>query len=168
MTDLLLQWARGPVPLRMSRVDLVRVVGESVADTLRDAPGRQVDVSAPRTLFIHGDETHLRIAVTNLIRNALLYSPPGSDVSASVSAEGDAAVVRVRDAGAGIAADDRVALFEPMVRGSAGRSRSDGAGLGLFIARRIAEAHDGAIAAVSDAAGTVFSIAVPIREWVVV
>jgi len=160
-TDLLLRWARGSVPLEVGSVDLVEIVDAAVREAERSAPGRSVSFVAPARLPIEGDGAYLRIAIVNLVRNALAYSPKPSTIEVVVVADGDDVIVRVADHGPGIALDDRPALFQPFAQGRLGRARGSGAGLGLFIARRIVEAHGGSIAAESGTHGTVFRIAVP-------
>jgi signal transduction histidine kinase len=103
----------------------------------------------------------------NVLRNALSYSPSDGTVEVVVRRSSGSAVIQVRDHGAGIATDDCLPLFEPLVRGRLGRARATGAGLGLFIARRIVEAHGGAISAESDGNGTVFQIDFPTRAAMV-
>ncbi len=86
-------------------------------------------------------ETWLRRAVRNLINNALRY---GGNASVSLHREGKDAVIRITDNGAGIPADQIEQLFVPFARGEPSRNRATGgAGLGLTLARAIAEQHGG-------------------------
>jgi signal transduction histidine kinase len=85
--------------------------------------------------------TWLRRALRNLIGNALRY---GEKAEVSLSRDGDTAVIRIDDVGPGIPADQIAAMLEPFTRGEGSRNRSTGgAGLGLTIARAIAEQHGG-------------------------
>ena len=81
--------------------------------------------------------------VTNLIENALVYSPPGTDITVSSARWRDAVEVRVTDHGPGVPVEDRERVFEPFVRGET--SREGGSGLGLAIARAFVDAHGGTI-----------------------
>ena len=168
LTDVLLQWAYGNVPLSLDPIDLVAVVAECLDEARREVPGRSISLVAPSRLRLKADLVHIRIAILNVLRNALTYSPSDRAVEVVIRRSSGSAVIRVRDHGAGIATDDRSGLFEPLVRGRLGRARATGAGLGLFIARQIVEAHGGAIAAESDGNGTVFQIDVPTRAALVI
>ena len=88
--------------------------------------------------FVHS----LRI-LTNVVENAIRYSPAGGRVDVSVFREGDYAVLKIEDTGPGIPEADLHRIFEPFNRGS--RLDGDGTGLGLSIVRRIASNHQGTI-----------------------
>lgn len=95
--------------------------------------------------------TWLRRALRNLIGNAIRY---GGGAKVDVLRDGDQAVIRVDDDGPGIADDQIGAMLEPFARGEASRNRSTGgAGLGLTLARAIAEQHGGAISLANRAGG---------------
>ena len=97
------------------------------------------------------DESLLRRALWNLVENAAKYGAPPITLSAAV--EGERVALGVSDAGRGVAPADRERVFEPFYRGDAARTPDPGGddarrgvGLGLTLARRIAEVHGGAIA----------------------
>src|SRR6266536_2345466 len=110
---------------------------------------RRVAVTISTRATVMADGKHIRAAVSNLIRNALQYSPKDSPVS-----------VRV-DRGPGIPLAEREVIFDPLARGEAGRASRAGTGLGLFIARRVAEAHDGRIWVESTGPGATFHLELP-------
>jgi signal transduction histidine kinase len=166
LTELLLQWANGDVPLSLERIDLVSLVAGCLNEARSEERGRSISMVAPSRLHMTADPMHVRIAVLNLLRNALAYSRADDAVEVVVLRSSSTAVVRVRDHGPGISTDDRPGLFEPLVRGRLGRARGTGAGLGLFIARHIVEAHGGCISAESDENGTVFRVELPTRTVV--
>ncbi len=118
---------------------------------------------APSRLHLTADPVNIRTAVSNLLRNALSYSPANEGVDVVVLRSSGSAVVEVRDHGPGLSGDDHPDIFEPLVRGHVGRVRGTGAGLGLFIARHIVEAHGGTISAESDGNGALFRIVLPAR-----
>lgn len=163
LTEVLLEWAGGTVPLSMQRVDLVALVAECLAEARSDENASSISLIAPSRLRLTADPMHLRIAISNLLRNALAYSPATEGVEVVVLRSGGSAVVQVRDHGPGLSIDDRPDIFDPLVRGRWGRARGTGAGLGLFIARHIVEAHGGTISAESDGDGAVFRILLPAR-----
>jgi len=138
----------GAWPVARDPVDLATVVGEA-ADRFREArPGRTLDVAIdPATPSVTGDAALLRRLLGNLLENAAKYSEPPAPVSLALRAEGDGAVLEVRDRGIGIDTADLPRLFTPFFRTERSRARGKGGtGLGLALAKRIAEAHDGSIA----------------------
>jgi K+-sensing histidine kinase KdpD len=79
------------------------------------------------------------------VRNAVAYSDPGSTVVVEIVDEGTRLRLSVRDQGPGIPVGERETIFDPFVRGEAGSRRGRGSGLGLFITRRVVEAHGGTV-----------------------
>jgi signal transduction histidine kinase len=123
--------------------------------------GVQVVATGVSEVALRADQELLRRLLTNLLQNAVQHSPAGETVTLDVQVEGPLAVLRVRDAGAGIAPGDWTRIFDRFVQLDASR-RSDGAGLGLTIARWIAEAHGGSLAVeASGAQGTTFRLTLP-------
>ncbi|MGA8405650.1 MAG: heavy metal sensor histidine kinase [Candidatus Acidiferrales bacterium] len=120
---------------------------------------------APREMPVRADEELLRRMILNLLDNAIKYTPEGGNVSVACSVAPDGYELSVTDTGAGIPADMQSRIFERFFRVDPARSRSGrdgGAGLGLSIARWIAEAHQGRIDLVrSGAAGSVFKVYIP-------
>ncbi len=142
MVEATLSYLRGEASEEPPRpLDLVALV-ETIVDDVRDR-GRPADLSAPPSLVIAGRLVSLKRMVSNLIENAVTY---GGAASVSLTDAGADAVVTVRDHGPGIAEDQLVAVLEPFVRLEGSRSRSTGGvGLGLTIARTVAEAHGGTL-----------------------
>ncbi|HMG56966.1 MAG TPA: sensor histidine kinase [Kofleriaceae bacterium] len=105
----------------------------------------------------------LGTAISNLIVNAIRYTPRGGSITATVEVHGDAAEVHVDDTGRGLAPGELEAIFTPFARGTQARTAdAAGLGLGLPIARRIAERHGGAIAAENrPTGGARFSLRLP-------
>tara|TARA_R110002126_G_scaffold10236_30_gene46089 strand:+ start:11366 stop:12754 length:1389 start_codon:yes stop_codon:yes gene_type:complete len=101
--------------------------------------------------------------LVNLIGNAIRYSPDGSVISLSVSADQGFARISVSDQGSGIAEEDQERIFEKFER--LGRSGDGGSGLGLFISRRLARAMGGSLAVESAAdQGSTFTLSLPARK----
>ncbi|MFN2489100.1 MAG: sensor histidine kinase [Actinomycetota bacterium] len=143
LVESLLRWAASTAPLKLAPIDLTRVVAEAVRSSATEERTVTVSLHAPAPVTVTGDGTHLRSAVSNLIRNAVSYSPQGSEISVAVNEEGGRATVTVEDEGPGVQEADRDTLFDPFSRGGTGATTRAGQGLGLYIARRITEAHDG-------------------------
>jgi signal transduction histidine kinase len=108
------------------------------------------------------DAARLTQAISNLVSNAVRYGERTAPVEVSWEGRGDDVVVRVRNAGAPIPDGTVPELFEAFRRGP-GEHRGPGLGLGLYIARKIADGHAGRIAASSGEGGTVFTLTVPRR-----
>jgi len=158
----LLRWSAGSSSLRKRQVDLVQVVGEVVMSCRNEFDHADLVVRAPDTLLIRADARQLLGAIGNVVRNALTYAPQGSSVAIDVEADGESARVRVRDRGPGVPAAERHLIFDPFARGRLTSETRGGKGLGLFIARRIVEAHGGSIGLRSVRPGTEFCIELPL------
>jgi two-component system, OmpR family, sensor kinase len=152
------------LPLRRERLDPGPVLA-AAAERFRAAwPGRTLEVDVAGTLPpLDGDAGLLRRLLGNLLDNAAKYSEPPAPVT--LVARGGAAglELEVRDRGIGVDAADLPRLFTPFFRTDRSRGRgTGGVGLGLALARRIAEAHGGAIAVEGrDGGGTTFRLTLP-------
>ena len=112
---------------------------------------------------VSGDRERLRDSVSNLISNAIRYTPEGGRCDVTVSAEGAEMVLRVADTGIGIPEKDRPHIFERFYRVDQARSRDKGgSGLGLAITKWVIEAHGGSISFTSEEGkGTTFTLRLP-------
>jgi signal transduction histidine kinase len=121
----------------------------------------QVTASGASDVAIRGDQELLRRLLVNLLQNAVQHSPPGATVSIDVSLKGRDVCIRVIDSGTGIPRGDLTRIFDRFVQLDPAR-RAEGAGLGLTIARWIAEAHNGSLEVESSGPhGTTFRLALP-------
>jgi heavy metal sensor kinase len=167
--DLLLL-SRATAGLEVSRqaVDLEPLVLEvlDLGVQLGQRAGVTVRAKELAPLAVRGEEVALRRALTNLVENAVKYTPPGGAVELALARTDGWAVVTVTDTGIGIAAGDTERIFEPFVRLDAARARdTGGTGLGLAIARSIAVAHGGKIAVQSvPGSGSRFAMRLPLAE----
>jgi signal transduction histidine kinase len=146
-------------------VDVGRLVQDAVAaaEVGQDEVKVLAGVSRPLPR-IRGDAERLRQVVGNLVENAVKYSPTGAEVRVSAYAHGDRVVVDVVDHGPGIAHDQQQLIFEKFGRVTPDGSGKPGTGLGLFIARSIAEAHGGTLGVRSALdRGATFTLALPAR-----
>ena len=105
-----------------------------------------VSLRIPETaLRLRCDPLRIEQVVTNLVSNAIKYSPHGGTIDVSLRTVGQEAVIEVCDHGIGISLVDQRRLFEPFQRLDLSREAIPGVGLGLFIVRRIVEVHGGRI-----------------------
>ena len=180
-----MQLRREPVPLAeaMARaVDLYRDVADAKGVSLSvvaDGKGVSLSVGAalrgrpgetPRPLVdaddvtVLGDRTRLEQVAANLIDNAVKYTPAGGSVDVEVGRDGDAAILRVRDTGPGVPADELPRIWERLFRGDASRAER-GLGLGLSLVKAIVEAHGGTVEVVSEPGrGATFTVRLPAQR----
>ncbi|MFF3735943.1 sensor histidine kinase [Streptomyces sp. NPDC002566] len=150
-------------PLRMADADLVALV-EQAADAFRAShPGHPLTVlPGPDSVRLRLDAHRVRQVLDNLLTNAAVHTPPGTPVSVAVSVTGDAALVRICDEGPGVPPGDRERVFDRFYRVDKARSRDrGGSGLGLSVARSLADAHGGSLTLAGAAGPTVFALALP-------
>lgn len=143
----------------------VAEVGQRVLDHLAPiALQRSVELTAdlpPRLRAAHGDRRRVEQILKNLLGNALKFTPAGGSVELAAWFEGPVAILAVRDDGLGIAAEDRVRIFERFYR-MASHERVNGTGLGLPIARELARAMGGDLDVASvQRAGSSFVLVLP-------
>jgi heavy metal sensor kinase len=127
---------------------------------------RQVEVRAQSTSETpaRGDEPLLRQMLMNLLDNAVRHTPPGGQVSACLTVTDRFYEISVSDTGSGVPLEDRDRIFERFVRLDPARSRPGGAGLGLPIARCIAEAHGGTLTLEGGGpSGCTFVVRLPVK-----
>jgi signal transduction histidine kinase len=158
----------GKILLSRKRLDIATLVS-SCLDTFR-ATGRTkgYDIDAQLTPgWVDGDATRLEQIATNLIDNALKYTPAGGRIEITVAAIGSDVVLRVSDSGVGIAPDLLPHVFDVFVQGAISIDRSQGGlGIGLSLVRRLVELHGGTVSASSpgNSSGSTFEIRLPRTE----
>jgi len=159
--------SRGQMELRAAPMDARESIRDAVAQARPaiEAGDARLDLDLPgEPLPVEGDRERLTQILTNLLVNACRYTGKGGTVTLSAELAGDRVLVRVRDTGIGIAAEDLPRLFEPFTRlESARQHNSGGLGLGLALARQLATLHGGTLEARSDGPGrgSEFTLALP-------
>lgn len=147
VADLLsLARADAGVPLRREAVELDRVLLTVIGEARHLAQGQRFEISELAPTIVTGDPDRLKQLFLNLVDNAIKYTPPTGRISASLRTANGYAEVVIRDTGIGIASADLPHVFERFYRAEPARSRDPGGtGLGLPIARWIADQHGGTI-----------------------
>jgi two-component system, OmpR family, sensor kinase len=168
LTEELLELARIDAreePEQAKVVAIGDLVAGAVAAVASEAESRSVTIElvASPTMLVHAAPVAARVALANVLHNAVKFSPPGGLVTTAVTAQGHEAIVTVTDRGPGVAAEERPRIFERFYRGHASRkSDTAGVGLGLAIARALVERQGGHICvAQSGEQGATFRIHLP-------
>ena len=135
-------------------------------EVLASEKGQTLAVTTDHNVVVPADRTLLRLAVVNLVHNAIQHGPSNSKISLAAARRPDGIDISVSDSGHGIAGEYHEKIFEPFFRVDKARSRSaGGVGLGLAIAKRAAERNGGRIIVESEAnRGSVFRIEFPLSR----
>jgi len=155
----------GKIELTFTKVPTASLVDEAVAGLRAYAAGREITIGCAVDLAVPplvGDRDRLIQVLTNLISNAVKFSPAAGHVQVSAEQHGDDVHIAVRDWGIGIPAADQSRLFQRFQRVNPGHSTEPGTGLGLAISKAIVERHGGHIVLTSrENEGSTFTIVVP-------
>jgi signal transduction histidine kinase len=145
-------------------VDLGALVRSSLELTAPSFARKSIAVASTITprVAVHARSDELAQVVSNLLQNALRYTPPGGEVHVQVARDGGSAVVRVANSGSEIPAEDLPRVWERFFRVERSRDRtSGGAGIGLAIVKRLIEEAGGRVGATSEAGRTTFWFSLP-------
>jgi two-component system CheB/CheR fusion protein len=148
--------SKGKIELRRAHLELGELVRRACDDhrTLFQDHGIELRVEAPGPAWVDADATRITQVIGNLLQNAAKFGRRGGTVVVELAEAGGDALIRVRDDGAGISPDLLPRLFEPFVQAEDDLARSRGGlGLGLALAKSLAELHGGSIGARSDGPG---------------
>jgi signal transduction histidine kinase len=153
-------------PLTRRRLALDTLVLDVYEQEQALANGVHLDLGEWEQVEVEGDPDRLKQVVLNLVDNALRHTPDGGTVTLDLVRRGEEAVLRVRDTGPGIPAEQLGRIFERFYRVDQPRSRqTGGTGLGLAIAQEVAGAHAGRIEVESRlGAGSTFSLVLPVAR----
>ena len=167
---MLAQSDSGEANFNRERIDLGAIAEDTVRQMrlLAEPQSISLDIATRDRVEVGGDETRLRELITILLDNAIKYSDDAASVRVDLNREGDKAVLRVVDSGRGIPPQALPRIFDRFYRADKARSRPmGGAGLGLAIAKWIAESHGGTIAIQSAAGrGTTVTVVLPAQPHV--
>ncbi len=156
----------GSARLQIGDVDLVRLLRKIVQDNLGAADEKQIDLTLklpPKVPKLRGDKERLSVLLSNLIGNAIKYTPPGGEVRVWLEVEPKLVRVHVQDTGIGIDPKDQPYIFEKFYRANSDQVQQiTGTGLGLAIAREVARLHGGDIRLESEPGrGSTFTVELP-------
>ncbi|MFL5331515.1 MAG: sensor histidine kinase [Gemmataceae bacterium] len=173
LADDLMDVARvGTAKLRLSieSLDLLALLRE-VAEELRpssETREQQFKVILPEgQVWIEGDPARLRQVVNNLLTNAIKYTPTNGEIALKMTVEGNEAVIRVQDNGAGIAPEELPKIFELFTQVESSMEKSEGGlGIGLAVVKAIVTLHGGSVQVKSEGRGkgSDFAVRLPFTQ----
>jgi PAS domain S-box-containing protein len=157
---------RGKVELKCAPVALAEIAARAIemASPLLESRGHRLVHDIPPALVVDADEARVAQILSNLLTNAARYTEPGGTIELHGERRGDQIAIAVRDSGLGISQELLPRIFDLFVQGERRIDRAEGGlGLGLAIARSLAEAHGGSIEAASDGLGkgSTFTVRLP-------
>jgi len=161
---------RGKITLRKSSVDLLPIVHQAVeaAQPLCHHKSQTLKMTLSRDpLIIHADPARIAQIVGNLLNNAFKFTPEGGQIELTVGREGNQAMIRVRDNGIGLAADQLPRIFEMFTQVDSPMERSDsGLGIGLTLVKSLVELHGGTVDVKSPGLGqgSEFTVTLPLES----
>jgi signal transduction histidine kinase len=173
LIEQLLDFSRvnnGLLKINTQRASLVPVLKAAVDTMIPQAKAKEIDLRMEldaSAIAVICDPSRLHQVITNLLANAIKFTPSGGRVEVRLARQGSYAEVTVSDTGRGIPTEFLPYIFEPYKQASTGNtSTHDGLGLGLTIARHIIERHKGKINAESlgEGTGTKFKITLPLED----
>jgi len=151
-----------PLELRKRLHDLLPLVRQVVAECQQTTQRHRLLLEGPALLQANVDAPRLQRVVSNVIGNAIKYSPDGGEVNIKVEAHDTDVIITVRDRGIGIPGADQARVFERFQRGTNVEGRFSGTGIGLAGAKQIIEQHGGAITLKSQVGkGSTFTLRFP-------
>ena len=152
--------------LQLGRMDLLPLCRNVFEDSVASSSNHRWAFNASsEPIWVNGDPDRLHQAIGNLLANARIHTPEGSQIELNLAVEGTNAIIKVTDDGPGIPESIVPMLFERFIRADSSRSRkAGGSGLGLSISRAIFEEHNGTLTVKSKPGLTVFTGAIPLAS----
>jgi signal transduction histidine kinase len=149
--------------------NLAKIVEQEVDGIKKIAASHSIVIAyrkPARFPILYLDEGKMRQVIMNFIDNAIYYSPEGSTIAIRLKVEAGAAVLTVKDSGMGVPRSEQKHLFTKFFRAeNARKQRPDGTGIGLFLAKKVVDAHGGALVFESlPGKGSTFGFSLPIKK----
>ncbi len=151
----------GEIVLRKTTCDLGELAEAAVSLFRSMSPYHQLELSRSGSTTLVADATRIEQVLNNLIGNAVKYSPQGSLVRVTIGGDEDRLFVAVSDQGPGVSPALQSQIFRPFTRGPSQHEEVEGIGLGLYVSKRILEAHGGSIEVSSEGPGATFEATLP-------
>ncbi len=156
----------GKLNLEMTSLELGSLT-EAVISAARPAVAQrrlELTYQMLEDVDVYGDSTRIQQIVTNLLNNAVKFTEAGGRIEVTLKRDGHVAELSVRDTGIGMSPELLQRVFDVFHQGGTAQRRKGGLGLGLAIAKQLAEAHGGSLTAASagEGAGSVFTLRVPV------
>jgi two-component system sensor histidine kinase GlrK len=148
--------------VRLRLDDVIQQVLATQQLAVRDKRLRIMGTLAPLT--VTGGREEITTIVSNLVANAIKYSPAGGTINLSLTRDGDQAVFNVIDQGPGVPKDDQAKIFEPFFRARSTEKSVAGTGLGLAIASEFVHAHHGLLVLIDSPSGAHFQVRLPLSR----
>lgn len=164
VTDMLdLSYIDAGLPLELKDVDVIGIIDTQLDRAALLAPQLRIGRTGAQSVPVRVDPTRLAQILSNLLDNARRYTPPGGQINVDVQRGNGTVEVVVTDTGIGIRGEDTERIFDRLVRLDSARGRDHGgAGLGLPIARALADAHGGTLTCLANDGGATFRLVLPI------
>lgn len=140
---LLNQMDMGGYEINKELVDLGELAEECKEEFQKRFPDRQIESSTQAQGIIWGDEVMIRLAINNLLDNAVKYSAVESKITLELGKEHGKTILRVKDQGQGVPEEEKEKIFEKYFRGA--QARAKGTGLGLYVTKKIIQQNNGII-----------------------
>ncbi|MBE9599550.1 PAS domain-containing sensor histidine kinase [Pedobacter sp. MC2016-24] len=157
----------GNIELHNEPFDFDKMVADAVEGLQTASPGYQITIQGNTGVIFNGDESHLIQVLTNLISNAIKYSPEATQVEIHISMVSNFIKVSVKDYGMGIKEDELKKIFQRFYRVGEIQKSYPGMGIGLYICDQIIKNHGGTLWAESKpGSGSVFSFTLPLDRIV--
>ena len=150
-------------PQEFDLAPVMRAIVQKQSELVAEDGRHTVSLDAPDSVVIVGDQMRIEQALTNVVANAVKFSPTGGAVHVGVVPSDGTVAIAVSDSGIGIAPDELPSLARPFARGSKRARTFSGLGIGLYLARLVAEGHGGSLALASDGEdkGTTVTLVLP-------
>ena len=143
----------GKIVLERRAIDFAELVRRTIGVFQDRETEHRIEI-ATESVWVEGDPVRIEQIVSNIISNAVKYTPSGGKIRVSLQVESDEAVLRVRDSGFGIAPELLPRIFDLFVQGERTLERAQGGlGIGLTLVRRLVALHDGTVVATSEGLG---------------
>ncbi len=162
--------ASGKLKLEYRPYNLFEIVSASFNGQKPSADSRGVEFTFradTENVTVFGDPGRLQQVFSNLMSNAIKFTPEGGTVSVTLESDAEKSIIKVRDTGRGISPDAMPLIFQQFSQGDAGNTNTGGGlGLGLSIAKILVERHGGSISAASEGRdrGSMFTVTLPLNR----